>query len=125
MIFEYCHLVQFSINKDKTIIPIRSNPIELMYSNKHSSYFWGLTRGTKYGVYRNAAATHWGIFDFQKEENPQLMLYDKFETTPRIRRVYSIGDNYVTMFNSNKFFTFRISEHESVNALKQANKIEE
>ena len=53
------------------------------------------------------------------------MLYDKFETTPRIRRVYSIGDNYVTMFNSNKFFTFRISEHESVNALKQANKIEE
>jgi hypothetical protein len=125
MIFEHCHLVQFYINKDKTIVALRSNPIELMYSNKYASYFWGAARGSRYGVYRDPAATHWGIFNFAEEEKPQLMLHDKFETTPKIRRVYIIEDNYVIMRNFNKYFKFRISEHESVKTLKQTNTVEE
>jgi hypothetical protein len=124
MDFKNCVLAQFTIGKNKQINVLRENKIAKMVSNRYvqNTTFYGVTGGSKYGNYYDPNATHWGVFDMSDPDNPKLLIYDKFEETPRIRKVYKLGDSYAVMRKVRKFFSFKICEYPSVNELKAHSK---
>lgn len=122
MTFDTHILVQFNIGPGNTMIPLRQNPIGEMESNRYvqGTKFWGVLKGSKYGVYRDPQATHWAVVNIANIDKPRVMLYDAFEKTPRIKKVYKIGRNYAIMRNFNKYFKFQISEFKTIGELREA-----
>lgn len=115
-------LVQFNIGPDNTMIPLRENGIIQMESNRfvQGTTFWGVTGGSKYGVYRDPRATHWAVVNIANVNKPKIVLYDQFEQTPKIKKVYKIGRQYAIIRNFNRFFKFQITDHESISQLRKA-----
>jgi hypothetical protein len=115
-------LVQFIIGPENSMIPIRQNEIHQFESNKfvEGTKFWGVSGGSRYGVYRDPQATHWAVVDASNVNKPKVILYDQFEKTPKIKKVYKIGRHYAIMRNFTKFFKFQITEHSTISDLRNA-----
>lgn len=122
MDFSNCVIVQFNLKPSKKINPLRANPLVLMKSDKYveNAHFWGVARGSKCGIYVDTAATHWGIFDLTDPKNPKILLTDKFEDTPRVRKVYKIDGMYAVMRKCNRYYKFQIANFSSIKELKNS-----
>lgn len=120
MTFDNCILVQFNLKSSKKINPLRANPLVLITSHRYieNAQFWGVSKGSKYGVYVDPQATHWGIFDLTDQDNPKLLLSDKFEDTPRVRKIYKIKGMYAVMKKCSKYYKFQIANFSSIKELK-------
>lgn len=121
MTFSNCHIIQFSIDDDNNLVPLRNHSLVLCHSDKYieGTSFWGV-KATPYGVCRHRNATHWGIVDFSDEENPIMLTYEAFDMNSKKPRVHKVYDHYLVIRNFNKYFKLRVSPYRSVKELQQS-----
>jgi hypothetical protein len=113
--FQHVYLVQYSLNSDKTINPIKALPLYEV-KNKYGGTFIGAKGGGPYGIRFVLGATHLGLFDLSDPENPTDIYSTRYQSLakrkPLLIKCSKEYDNaYIIITRGDKNFKLIISEY--------------
>lgn len=115
--WENCHLVQFSLNEDKTVNIHWEGQLKLIDSTRYQDAMFMGVKTSKFGIRIHKDAKYWGIFDLTDPNNPDLVTYNTIPIRSLSNNLYEARDSYIAIRNTGFYLKFYISQHKSVKQL--------
>lgn len=122
--WQNCHLVQFSVNDDKTVNVHWEGPLLLIDSTRYENAMFMGVKTSKFGIKIHKDAKYWGIFDLTNPDKPQLVTYNSIPIRSNSNNIYQCRENYIALRNTGHYLKFYISQYSSVKQLTKKAKPE-